>query len=248
MASLQTNRTKTGKTSFRIQFRHEGKSHTIRIGVIRESAAQKIKSKIEELVRCTKFGIPFDPECIDWLNNADISLVKRLYTLGICEQAKQYVEQRMATSASKPERGLSEFFEWYITHRKADVEPSTLRKIKSQLRKLEEFLISENITSLSEIDESTAFRFKLHRRKNASEATVATAVKVAKTAFTFAVNAGIVKFNPFSDLKPGREVNPDGQQIISIDEYEQIIAACPNSTWRTVVALGRIGGLRIPAS
>ena len=38
-----------------------------------------------------------------------------------------------------------------------------------------------------------------------------------------------------------------GHFILPIEDYEKLIKACPDSTWRTIIALGRIGGLREPS-
>lgn len=225
-----------------------GKRATFRFSGVRETEAEKTRVKIEDLVTSLKTEIKPDKETQNWLlKSANMELIEQLESLGLCDQCQEVLDERFDRNRTKAIT-VSNFVEWYADARKGDTEPSTLRKIKSSLNQLREYLAEhESIQTVDQITTETAFRFQLHRKKDKATTTVAKDVKVCKTAFTFAMKAGKVLSNPFSELKAGSEVNLDGQFILPITDYERLIEACPNSTWRVIIALGRIGGLREPS-
>jgi integrase len=50
-----------------------------------------------------------------------------------------------------------------------------------------------------------------------------------------------------SGISAGSFVNRDKDRFITMEEYAQLLEACPNQEWRTIIALARIGGLRCPS-
>ena len=45
----------------------------------------------------------------------------------------------------------------------------------------------------------------------------------------------------------GSTANPDRQRFIDQATIAKVIDACPNAEWRTLVALSRYAGLRVPS-
>ena len=80
-----------------------------------------------------------------------------------------------------------------------------------------------------------------------SPATVANSLRGACAVFNWAVNQSIVEANPFKKIKRGANHNPDRMFFIPRDWYEKLLDACPSQSWRTLLALCRIGGLRNPS-
>ena len=242
---------KGGKRYWRVQYKlANGKRPTFRLGSIRESAANKISDKIANLVSSIRHGIKPDGDTLAWLSkDADTKLVERLESVGLCGQCRDIVEARRRLedgAATVPT--VSAFVAWYVNQRKADCETSTVRKIKSSLEQFDCYCrAEEDVKTIAGVDHALAFRYQLHRQQNRAEATVSKDVKILKTAFGYAVKSGWLQSNPITGLKNGSEVNPDGQYIVPVEDYLKLIAAAPSSTWRAIIALGRLGGLRMPS-
>jgi len=251
MSSL-TSETTNGKTRWRLQFRVDGKPKQIRLGTIRKSAAQKIRRMIDDIADSHRLQMSPDVQTQEWIQKADWILIQRIEKTGIVSMVldliKQRKEKEQGTAELEKRPTLFEFCEWYEEQREADCEPSTIKKIKTSLKQLRNYCRDhETIKHADELDSALAFRFQLHRKQTKAEATVSKDIKIAKTAFKYGVLAGKLSANPFDGLKAGSDVNLEGQHIIPISDFEKLIDACPNSDWRTIVALARLGGLRCPS-
>ena len=100
---------------------------------------------------------------------------------------------------------------------------------------------------ISELDTPDAKRYQQQRRQTCSVASVSKDTKIAKAMFSYAVEMGYLDENPFRKAKGGSEVNDSRQHYVTIDDYHAMLSACPDTTWKTIVTLGRIGGLRLPS-
>ena len=250
MASL-SKKISDGKQSFRLVFTAGGKRRTLYLGGIRESSANKMKGRVEDLVTAAKLTIKLEDASLVWLQTVDLSIVDKLESFGliVSPETKVIVEDRRNADVDSDQTiTLLAFCQWYIKQRKSDCEKSTIRKITASLNQLCDYCREhETIESVNDLDAPMAFRFQLHRQSTKAEATVAKDVKIAKTAFSYGVKAGKIKANPFKNLKAGSDVNLDGAYIVPISDHEKLIDACPNSDWRTILALARLGGLRCPS-
>ena len=241
-----------GKTLWRYQpTLPNGKRPAIHLGAIRESAASKFCGMIDDLIGALKNNLTPTPTTQRWLLDLDRPVYEKLKRLGLCEAAHEVRlhRERRDNKDSVQIPSLEGFREWYKTQREADCELSTVKKHQSSLNNLINYFSEHEpkIQLINEITQEAAFRFQLARIKEQAEATAAKDIKVCKTAFGYAMRIGWIQENPFKYLKTGSEVNPDGHFILPIEDYEKIIDACPNSTWRVIIALGRIGGLREPS-
>ena len=228
-----------------------GKRPTIHLGAIRESAANKICGMIDDLIGALKNNLTPTPATQRWLLDLDKPVFEKLKRLGLCEAAHEVclLRERRDNKELVQIPSLEGFREWYKIQREADCELSTVKKHQSSLNNLINYCSEHEprIKLISDVAEEAAFRFQLARIKERAEATASKDIKVCKTAFGYAVRIGWIQENPFKYLKTGSEVNPEGHFILPIEDYERMIDACPNSTWRTIIALGRIGGLREPS-
>lgn len=240
-----------GKTRWRLQFRVDGKPKQLRLGAIRESAANKIRRIVDDLADSHRLKIVPDVQSQDWIRTADWALVQRIESIGIPSMVSELYEERQSldSGVAVQERDtLVQFCQWYVDQRKSDCEPSTVRKITTSLNQLCRYCREhEQQTSADDVTAEMAFRYQLHRQSSKAEATVSKDIKIAKTAFKYGVRAGKLTDNPFDGLKAGSDVNLDGQHIIPISDYGRLVDACPDSDWRTIIALGRLGGLRCPS-
>jgi len=249
MTSLQKIK-RNGKTRFQKQFRLDGKRYTIRLGHLRDTEANAISRQIDNLIQAKKHHFELTSESKAWIRDtASNVILKRLVATGVIDGCSQVVEKRLSPDkATEATPTLDNFINWYLEQRKADCQPSTVRKISSSLNHLAKFCKNQDrVKSIADLTEVTAFQYQLHRQKSRAEATVSKDIKICKTAFNYAKRNGWLDRNPFKELKVGNEVNPDGQKVIDIVTFEGLIKACPNSTWRVIIALARISGLRLPS-
>ena len=100
---------------------------------------------------------------------------------------------------------------------------------------------------LVDVTSGDADQFKEHLADKLSPPTVSREVKRARQFFRAAVRLKLIPENPFADVKGGKQDNPDRLYFVTQDETAQVLAACPGTEWRLIVALSRYGGLRCPS-
>ena len=76
---------------------------------------------------------------------------------------------------------------------------------------------------------------------------VAKYVQTTKMVFDWAVDQDWLTKSPGKKIPSGKMANRAKDRMISMEEYAQLLDACPNQEWRTIIALARIGGLRCPS-
>lgn len=232
MASLAR---REGKNRWTIQFILDGKRKTIRIEANKRSA-ESCKRHIEALVASKITGVTVEDETSRWLAERPAEMLRKLVRAGLIDQSPE--------AAAPIQMSLEHFVTDYCEERSHDCESSTVRKIRSSLNQLVGFL---GDLPVGEISPPDAYRYQLERRKTCAQASVSKDIKIAKTAFKHAEKLGLVSFNPFEQLTAGTDVNPAGAHYVDLADFENIMAACPDSTWRVIVCLARIGGLRMPS-
>jgi integrase len=103
---------------------------------------------------------------------------------------------------------------------------------------------------LSDITEGDAEDWQRHLEQSGlAEATRRKMCGVARQMFKDAVKAKRIEANPFlaDGIRTAIKGNSERFRFITVAETEAVLAACPNSDCRCVVALARYGGLRCPS-
>jgi integrase len=65
--------------------------------------------------------------------------------------------------------------------------------------------------------------------------------------FNWAVQQDWLEKNPFDGIAHGNFVSEENYRHITEEEYLNLLEACPDQEWRTIIALARMGGLRCPS-
>ena len=84
-------------------------------------------------------------------------------------------------------------------------------------------------------------------RREMAEETVRRRTGTVKQFFKAAMKRGYVESNPFEGLLSSTQGNVSRQFFIEADVVEMCMPHCPCDDWKTILALSRYGGLRIPS-
>jgi integrase len=72
-------------------------------------------------------------------------------------------------------------------------------------------------------------------------------IRWARQFFRAAQRDKLINTNPFAELKSNNAVDLSRRVFVRREVIERVIAACPDSEWRAIIALARYGGLRCPS-
>jgi len=227
MASISTD--KNGNR--RILFVGSDKKRIILYaGKIPLRAAETIKTRVEFLNWAKINNQSPDAETARWLVTTEADTINKLAAVGLCE--------RRSAAA------LGGYVETYVEGR-TDVKPAT-KEIWGQGKRslLEHFGTNRNMRAVTPGD-ADAYKLKLQGTKLAPM-TVRKRLQFAKMVFRAALRGRLIDSDPFDGISTPATM-PNRQQFISQADTAKLLAACPNSNWRAIVALARYGGLRCPS-
>jgi integrase len=233
MATLSKSKTRSGATSWVVQFRIEGKRKTIRLPktIKADDAAEDAALRIGELVDAKVDGEAVPPEAARWLKRQRRELREKLIKL-------ELVEESIAAT-------LGGFARAYIDSRK-DVRPRT----KINLEQARNYLIRHfgPDKPLAAISPGHADDFRRWLREQVGENTCRRHCGRAKQFFRAACRKRMLDANPFADMKQlAVGANRERDYFVTVEEANKVLEACPDGQWRLLFALSRFGGLRCPS-
>lgn len=209
----------------------DGKRRSIRLGKVTQKTAEEVRIKVEHLAAAASHGTALSDETAEWLTSRNDDLYAKLVAVGL--------------APARDRTALKVFIEAYINGR-ADVKPLTKTKYRSTLRTLTAFFGAEK--RLRDISPGDAEDWRrAFVKKSIAENTIRKYTAVAKLFFGAAVKKHLIRDNPFSHLKATILPNRERFYFVTREETEKVIAACPDSEWRLIVALARYGGFRCPS-
>jgi integrase len=209
----------------------DGRRKTIRLGKATQRTAEAVKVRVEALVSAQLSGQSPDDETSRWIAALDTTMADKLAAVGLIAQRETAV--------------LASYIDAYIAKR-SDVKPLTIKKYRSARKVLVSYFGADRRLRDISIGNAEDWRLQLLERKLA-ENTVRKYTAVAKLFFGDAVKKNLISSNPFSGLKATILPNRERFYFVTREEAEKVIAACPDSEWRLIVALARYGGFRCPS-
>jgi len=226
-----------GKGRWRVQWRCGAARRSVRLGKQTRRVAEQLRRYIESLVAARQTGEPLDHVTAAWLAGlpADSQLRERLARVGLVQAAGV---------AEPPESRLGYFLEQVVLAR-PDVKPATLEVWRQPCRNLKDFF--GPTTRLADITPGRAEQFaQWLRTQGLAPATLAKRLAFARTFFHVARKHRLIEANPFSEVKVPRADVSARQHFVDRDTLERLMRVA-NPTWRTILALARLGGLRCPS-
>jgi len=147
---------------------------------------------------------------------------------------------------------LESFLADYISSRTPELAPGTLELHKLTAKYLLEYFgKGRRIIQITKAD-ARAFKTALakgelanrnRRGKTPRPATVERSIREARTMFGQALQDDLILSNPFNRLSKTIRVKKDWHYV-GLDELYRLLQACPNGSWRILLALCRFAGLR----
>lgn len=216
--------------SARIQFMAGGKRVGVRLGVVSERVAGRVKDHIEAIADGKRFAVPVDNATVAWLAGIDDVLHGRLSAVGLVEPRRR--------------AALAPFIDDYIAGRR-DVRPNTLRNMLTASRRLAGHFGAG--AALESIGDGAALEYRDKLAKKYARATVGREIKMCRQFFGAAVGAGYIGANPFATVTAWPCVNSDRTVFIDRPTIDRVMSATDSPRWHAIIALSRYGGLRCPS-
>lgn len=228
---------RTGNTH-RVQFRFNGKRHTLSLGPVSRGDAEEFGRFLGRLISSRKLGVPPDGVTAAWVTGLPAETAARLSEVGLTD-GRASVTVGDLYDYVQAELGGS---------------PSTVKKRKNVGANLTEFLSRDRrLDSITPGDAEDFQRWlgRSGRRQADGEglasATVSRRCATAKSWFAMAVRKGWLQKNPFEHIKRTSEANKSREHFVDRETIARFLDACPSSQFRLVIALARYGGLRCPS-
>ncbi len=230
----------------------DGKRHPLRLGKCSEKFADAVGDHIEAILNQALMpSRPLPRATAEWLADMSPKMEQKLVSVGL-------IHPRDNTKGIT----LGKFLDAYI-QRRSDVKPNTkvfFGHVRTNL--IDVFGAERPLDSLTAGDADdfrrallrqgekpadTKSDTKTRKPRKLAPVTITRRCSMVRTYFRDAVKRKLIDVNPFEDIGGGPKSNSERQRFIDQPTIEKVIAACPNSEWRLLVALSRFGGLRIPS-
>ncbi len=215
----------------RIQFvAGDGKRKTLRLGKIDRKSAEAIARHVEALLAAKIGGQPVARETAVWLTTISESLKIKLSDVGLID-----APHRLA---------LGEFLRTYILSR-PDVKSATLEVWQQPCRNLIEFFGDDKALRSITTGDGEQFKAWLLTQR-LTPTTIAKRLSFARSFLHVARKHKLIDENPFVEVKTPPASVSERQQFVTRDMVKRLLDVA-DPTWRTIIALARLGGLRCPS-
>ena len=220
------------KVRYRISFILKEERHRLALDS-RYSAKQvdRIRLHLEDLVLSLETGGEISRSTEGFIAEMPEDLRKRFVNCGLLKETRA--------------RTLGDLFARFYDERR-EIKVSTLRTyVTAEKRFFNFFSRQTNPAKLTKKDCENWKRFL--QGESYAEASIAGSIQRMTAVFNWGVERGYLIANPFKGVKRGSFTNPNRQFYVPMEWYYRLLDACPDQTWRTLIALCRIGGLRNPS-
>lgn len=239
MATIITKTNKNGGVRYSIQFyqfddaTRRRTRKTVSLGSqYAKKQVERIARQIERILDCRASARELDPSLTVWLDEIDGDLRRKLASAGLIKTVENLT---LATIFDRFE--ASARFQKYA--------PNT---VVYHRRKREQFFKYFNPDerpddlTVADVDD-----WRKSLTGEYAEATIAGLVKTVRTVFNWAVKQELLKSHRFNAIPRGTFENKSREFFVTREWFRKLLDAAPNQTWRAIIALCRIGGLRCPS-
>lgn len=234
MASIFKRKNKNENDSYIVQFLMDGRRKTVSLSSkYRQAEVEEFARLIEELLNSRELGREPSAKTKSMLESLPDEMKAKINRCGLAEQYEQLTLWMMW------ERFIDESQRGHLR------KDSTLTSYIAVQKRFFRFFDRNAEPDSIELSAGQAWREKLAERY--AEATVTGCIQRTRTVFAWAVKRGYCRRNVFLDVRRGSFINKTREFYVPKEWYHKILNACPDQTWRTLIALSRYGGLRNPS-
>jgi integrase len=236
------------RTGYRIRFRTDGRQKSIWLGVVDQATASTFTKHVGHIIDCDASGEPIGRATSRWLA-----------ALSDAQHGK-LSKQKLIDPRENNQRGreirLVDWIDSYIESR-VDVKQSTkLTYLRARNSAVAYFGESRKLSDVSARDAEAFVRWleTEGNRRNVKDGTTGVAKNTARRTvskmsqfFNAAVRDGLLPTDPFADLPRSMSANRDNFHFVEWSTINDCINVIDDVDWKTLLALARLGGLRIPS-
>ena len=186
-----------------IQITVSKRRSSIWLGETSERNAERVRDKIEELVKSHSLVLSIPQDVAAWVAKIPAELQNLLIELKLIEPRIQ-----------APIFTVKEFLADYLSRRWDELKDGTRTFYGHTIRNLNEFFGSEPRLDDVTAGDADDFRRNLQKTKKLSAATVVRRCALARTFFKDAVRRKLIDSNPFDGVGKGSTANPERQRFI----------------------------------
>ena len=209
----------------------DGKRRPIRLAKLNKKEANEIKLKVEHLHALTLNNLPMDAVIAEWVGKIGDELAAKFAAVGLIP--------------ARSSRRLGEFLDQYLEGRKLEVKSSTITQIDRVVKDLKAFFGAD--IGLRCFGPEDAERMKAsYQERGLAGATIYRRLKMARMIFERARMLKLIDDNPFAQVKSKNSNPAENRKYITLEDTRKLMAVA-NPTWRTIIALSRLAGLRCPS-
>lgn len=173
---------------------------SVYLGEISQRDAERVRDKIEKLVKIRSLGLPIPRDVAAWVGKLSDEVASRLAELNLIESRVPKAVVSVVT--------VGDFLTDYLSRRDDEVMNAMLTFYVDTARNLTEFFGSDR--RLDDITPSDADDFRRHMQKDEKQSaeTVVSRCALAKTFFKDAIRRKLVETNPFEGGGKESTANP----------------------------------------
>lgn len=224
-----------GKTRYRIQFYdRDNNRRSVRLRGSTRKGAEEIDRHIDRLNSAKISGEPLPKDTAAWVVGLGDDLHAKLVKVELVQPRDKVVVPT-----------IQDFISAFIAGHPKSAK-NTIRLWKDTQKKLVDYFgVQRRMDQVSPGQADSWVQSLVN--KPLAPATVSKLLKRAKQFFRAAHRNELIEQDPFSDLKPEGEENPDRKNFVERATVGKVLAAAPDAEWRLLIALVRYGGLRNPS-
>lgn len=231
MAGLSKRRDGSG---WLLQFRAaDGERKFISLGPeVDRGTANKWRHYVTQLAADMALGRPHDEHSIAWIESLGSDYLDKLHAVGL--------GFGMGVAGCTVSQLCTRFLEAWEDRKKG-----TRANYQNAINNLIERFGTRSVDSISQED-ADGFRSWLKAEKLA-DATISRRILAARTVWKMATRWGIARRNVWAGVRAGSQTNTAKRHFVPVEVIAKVLDACPDQEWRTIFALARFGGLRVPS-
>lgn len=223
-----------GRNGWRLQFYVHGVRRMLWLGSVSQANAETVAMHVRQLLQAADIGIDPPSETRRWISRLGPRMSTRLYHYGLI-QASDAKEQKRYT--------IESWTTEYIDGR-TDLKKLTKERMKNSARLLKESMGPTKL--IGTVTEGDAERFNRDLRNKFAASHAGKIIKHCRQFWNAAIKHKHLSENPFSDVSISSK--PKARKAyISRDDITRMLDMAPDSLWRSIIALARYGGLRVPS-